>query len=534
MENKIIRIGTRSSELAMWQASLVQSQLNDLGFTCKIIKIDSKGDFVLNKPLYELGVVGVFTRNLDAAMLNGDIDIAVHSLKDVPTVLPKGIVQAAVLKRANHNDILVYKGNEEFLSNKNAIIATGSLRRKAQWLNKYPTHTVVDLRGNVNTRLKKLNDNNWNGAVFAAAGLQRIKKLPKNHIKLSWMIPAPAQGVIMITAVQDNNFVLEACQQLNDDETEICARIEREFLNTLEGGCTAPIGALALIKEDKETQVKEINFKGVLFSLDGKKMIETSKTVKFYQHKDLGKICAKEVLMKGGQKLMIAEGNVQNFEHKIYVTKALSNKQLDLFADNIKVIYSDFIRVKSNRLKLEIAKQTRKHVIFTSQNAVQSILENFAVADLHFENIYCVGRRTKKMIESKIGKVIHSENSALKLAEHLVNQIPNDEEITFFCGDNRRDDLPDLLTKNNKNLTEIEVYSTQLSPVSLDQNYDGILFFSPSAIKSYLSANKGTKITAYCIGQTTAKEAKKHFSQVHIAKTPIVEKVIQLVNENLK
>ncbi|MDH3381219.1 MAG: hydroxymethylbilane synthase, partial [Flavobacteriaceae bacterium] len=149
---KIIRIGTRSSELALWQANLVAKQLKDKGYNSEIVEINSKGDIVLDKPLYRLGVVGVFTRNLDIAMLKGEIDIAVHSLKDVPTDLPEGIVQAAVLERANYNDILVFKTDTDFLNNENAIIATGSLRRKAQWLNKYPNHLVEDLRGNVNTR----------------------------------------------------------------------------------------------------------------------------------------------------------------------------------------------------------------------------------------------------------------------------------------------------------------------------------------------------------------------------------------------
>ncbi len=528
METKIIRIGTRSSELAMWQAGLVQSQLKDLGFKSEIIKIDSKGDKILDKPLYELGIVGVFTRNLDAAMLNGDIDIAVHSLKDVPTVLPKSIVQAAVLKRASHNDIIVYKNNLEFMAHKNAIIATGSLRRKAQWLNRYPEHTIVGLRGNVNTRLKKLDEGDWNGAIFAAAGLQRIKKTPKNHTSLSWMIPAPAQGVIMITALAEDKEVLEIVKQLNDSETEICTAIEREFLNTLEGGCTAPIGALAYINEE------EITFKGVLVSTDGKRKIEVNRIVNSSDYKGLGKRCAKEVLMKGGQKILLKEGLKESFDYRIYATKALSKVQLSMFSENIKVSYGDFIRIKSNRLKPEITKRPRKHVVFTSQNGVESLLQNFAASDLNFGSIYCVGRRTKKLIEAKIGKVAHIEQSALKLAEYLVNEVSDDEEITFFCGDNRRDDLPDFLTKNNKKLIEIEAYATQQSPISLDENYEGILFFSPSAIKSYLSANTDTEITVYCIGETTAKEAKKHFNQVFTAKIPMVEKVIQMVNENLK
>jgi len=166
---KIIRIGTRESELALWQAKKVQKEFAELGYETTIVPIKSTGDIVLDKPLYEMGITGIFTKNLDVAMLNGDIDVAVHSLKDVPTALPEGIIQGAVLKRANYNDILVLKGTEEFFGQPNGVIATGSLRRKAMWLNRYPTHKVVNLRGNVNTRLQKLEDNEWDGAVFAAA-----------------------------------------------------------------------------------------------------------------------------------------------------------------------------------------------------------------------------------------------------------------------------------------------------------------------------------------------------------------------------
>ena len=156
---KTIRIGTRSSELALWQADTVSKQLQYLGHDTEIVKIDSIGDEVLNKPLYELGTTGVFTKNLDIALLNDKVDIAVHSLKDVPTVMPRGIVQAAVLKRGLYHDILVLKDSEEFFTRKTATIATGSLRRKAQWLYRFPHHSITGLRGNVNTRLRKLKEN---------------------------------------------------------------------------------------------------------------------------------------------------------------------------------------------------------------------------------------------------------------------------------------------------------------------------------------------------------------------------------------
>lgn len=295
--SKTIRIGTRDSELALWQAHTVQKKLTDLGYKTEIIAVKSQGDIILDKPLYELGITGIFTKTLDIAMINGQVDIAVHSMKDVPTALPQGIVQAAVLERANVLDILVHKGNLDFLNEK-ATIATGSLRRQAQWLNRYPNHTVVDLRGNVNTRMQKLNDSDWNGAVFAAAGLERINIKPENYINLDWMIPAPAQGAMVIVAMGNDNFCLDAVSELNDVETEVCTHIERQFLKTLEGGCTAPIGAIVKIIED------DISFKGTLLSLDGKQKISVEKVVPIQEWKKLGYYCAQEILENGGKEIM--------------------------------------------------------------------------------------------------------------------------------------------------------------------------------------------------------------------------------------
>jgi hydroxymethylbilane synthase len=298
--SKTIRIGTRDSELALWQAKTVEKKLNDLGYTTELIAIKSQGDILLDQPLYELGITGIFTKTLDIAMINGQVDIAVHSMKDVPTALPQGIVQAAVLERANDLDILIHKGNLDFLQEK-ATIATGSLRRQAQWWNKYPNHTVVDLRGNVNTRMQKLQDNNdWNGAIFAAAGLERINLKPDNFINLDWMIPAPAQGAMVVLAMANDNFTIDALSQLNHIETEICTYIERQFLKTLEGGCTAPIGAIAKYNDKEDT----IDFKGILLSIDGKTKIEIDKKVDISEWKKLGFNSAQEILNNGGIELM--------------------------------------------------------------------------------------------------------------------------------------------------------------------------------------------------------------------------------------
>ncbi|WP_159950526.1 hydroxymethylbilane synthase [Polaribacter septentrionalilitoris] len=525
---KTIRIGTRDSQLALWQANKVRKELAELGYESEIVPIKSTGDIVLDKPLYELGITGIFTKNLDIAMLNGDIDIAVHSLKDVPTVLPEGIIQGAVLKRANYNDILVLKDTEEFFGQPNGIIATGSLRRKAMWLNRYPTHKVEDLRGNVNTRLQKLEDSEtWNGAIFAAAGLERIGKRPKGAISLSWMIPAPAQGTIMVACLEKDDFTKDACEQLNHYETQVCVGIEREFLNQLEGGCTAPIGALAYVDEKTE----EINFKGVLLKKDGSKKITVTKTAKMGRHRFLAKDCADYIINRGGKELMLDDMEGETLvSHNVYSTKKLSEAQKKTLPSTIGIEDSDFIKIRFNRIPPKVMKNELENVIITSQNGVEAILNSFTKDELKFKDIYCVGRRTKKLIENRIGKVTHVAKNAKKLAEYLSTALEN-KEVTYFCSDLRLDILPAYLQTHDIVVNEVEAYKTMLSPVKIDDTVSGVLFYSPSGIESYLKENSKDKI-AFCIGETTAKEARKHFDKVEVANLPSVDSVLELVKSH--
>ncbi len=521
---KIIRIGTRESELALWQAKRVEKRLNEEGYQTQIVPIKSTGDIILDKPLYELGITGIFTKNLDIAMLNKEIDIAVHSMKDVPTVLPKGIKQAAVLKRANYHDILVLKDTEEFMAQPNGLIATGSLRRKAQWLDRYPTHNVEDLRGNVNTRMDKLEKSKtWNGAIFAAAGLERIGKRPKGAVSLSWMVPAPAQGAIMITVLEENEDIAEACTYLNDPDTELCTGIEREFLNTLEGGCTAPIGALAFINEKE----KEVNFKGILLSRDGKKKIEVSKKVPLGRHKFVAKDCANYIIERGGKILIMNDEGIDK-EFSIYSTKKLSEVQKKLLPTTVKVEDSEFIKIRFNRIAPKVVKSGIENVVITSKNGVEALLHNFTSDELKFKNIYCVGRRTKKLIEQKIGTVTHTERNAEKLADYLSNNI-KEQEVTYFCSDLRLETLPKVLIENGINVNEVEAYKTTHSPSRIEEDVNGVLFYSPSTVESYLKENK-TDIIAFCLGETTAKEARKYFEKVIVAKMPTVESLLESVN----
>ena len=290
-----IRIGTRASKLAVWQAEQVQSLLQTINISSSIIKIKSSGDKDLSKPVYELGITGVFTKEIDLALLNNEIDIAVHSLKDVPTKLPLGVMQGAVLQRGSELDVII---QNKTLKSKENTIATGSLRRKAQWLNKFKTDSIVEIRGNVQTRLRKLDENNWNGTIMAKAGLERLDILPKDYQDLSWMIPAPAQGAISVQNLTINSSITKVLKQINHVETELCTNIERSFLNKLEGGCTAPIGAHAKIVDNS------VVFKGVLLSVDGKEKIEVNEVHKLDKIEDLGEKLAKKIISLGGNRIL--------------------------------------------------------------------------------------------------------------------------------------------------------------------------------------------------------------------------------------
>lgn len=294
-----IRIGTRDSQLATWQASLVASQLQQQGYGTELVPVRSEGDLDLITPLYAMGVQGVFSRQLDSALLNRRIDLAVHSMKDVPTLLAQGLAQAAVLPRAEASDMLLYRGGLDFLDPKYpAVIATGSIRRKAQWLNRYPAHRIENLRGNLNTRLAKLEASGWNGALFAAAGLKRIGLQPQASLELDWMLPAPAQGAILVCCRSSDDPMLEACRKLHDAATDRCVTEERAFLQALMGGCSTPISAHAAFREDR------LIFRGNITLPDGSHRMDTELRVPVQEAAGTGSRAAQQLLDRGAGALL--------------------------------------------------------------------------------------------------------------------------------------------------------------------------------------------------------------------------------------
>ena len=295
-----IRIGTRDSELATWQANQVRSNLQEFGYEAELIFVKSEGDLDLTTPLTEMGGKGVFTKALDDALLENRIDIAVHSFKDLPTENPLPLIVSAVMEREDPRDALVAPKGTDFLDDESieAIVATSSNRRRAQWLHRFPNHEITNIRGNVNTRLRKVNENGWNGAIFAAAGLKRIGLDDNISAYLDWMVPAPAQGAMAVMVREDDERMIEVTSRLNHKNTALCTGIERELLNEMEAGCSAPVGAFAEIIDGS------VQLSAIALKTDGSLQYDIEMSAPVNDAKGLGREAGRKLLEMGASEIV--------------------------------------------------------------------------------------------------------------------------------------------------------------------------------------------------------------------------------------
>lgn len=270
---KIIRIGTRDSKLAMWQAEWVKSQLTNFypHLRFELVSMKTKGDKILDVPLSMIGDKGLFTKELEQGLLMDELDMAVHSLKDMPTLLPKRLMISTFCKREEPRDVFLSKDGTT-LENlpKGAIIGTSSLRRKSQLKHYRPDFEFMDLRGNLQTRWKKLIESNMDGIVLAAAGVKRLgwEERITQILSENLMLPAVGQGSIAIEIVEHRTDIQELLSPLKHFETEQAVRAERALMRKLEGGCQVPIGALAQLENG------QIVLRGMVASLDGIRLIK--------------------------------------------------------------------------------------------------------------------------------------------------------------------------------------------------------------------------------------------------------------------
>ena len=299
-----VRVGTRGSKLALWQTEFVRRKLSDVfpdvEFEVKVIK--TKGDKILDSPLSKIGDKGIFTREIEIELLNREIDIAVHSLKDLPTKLPEGLIIGAVTEREDVRDVLISKDNLKLAElPKEAVIATGSLRRRAQLLHFRNDFKFVDLRGNIDTRFRKFDESNWDAMVLAFAGVRRMNYECRiaELISTDIVLPAVGQGAIAIEVREDDVKILDLVRRINHIETELATRSERALLRRLEGGCQVPIGAFAVVNDGKiKISAMISNFDGTFFVRDSIEGFVSNDV------EELGFELAEKLLEQGGARIL--------------------------------------------------------------------------------------------------------------------------------------------------------------------------------------------------------------------------------------
>lgn len=302
-EDRRVVIGTRGSDLALWQSKAVAEMLREAhpGLVVELEVIETKGDRILDVALSRIGDKGLFTKELESALLDGRIDLAVHSLKDMQTVIPEGLRLGAVTERAAPEDALVAQPGTTIESlPQGAVVATGSLRRRAQLLHRRPDLRIAEVRGNVPTRLRRYRENGWDGIILARAGLERLELAGEiaQVIDPEVMIPAVGQGALGIEIRDDDSGLLELVRALEHSATRIAAEAERAFLRRLEGGCQAPIGAFAVVDGEM------LRLTGLVASPDGTRTVRDEIEGEKKDAEEIGDLLAERVLSAGGAEIM--------------------------------------------------------------------------------------------------------------------------------------------------------------------------------------------------------------------------------------
>ncbi|WP_213034329.1 hydroxymethylbilane synthase [Acinetobacter seifertii] len=302
---KTLKIATRQSPLALWQAEHIRARLQELhpDLTVELVKFVTQGDKILDTPLAKIGGKGLFVKELEAALLDGRADLAVHSMKDVPMALPEGLTLAVICEREDPLDAFVSNTFEKFADlPQGARVGTSSLRRKSQILKQRPDLQIIDLRGNVGTRLGKLDDGQYDAIILASAGLKRLglENRIRHTIEPNIILPAVGQGALGLECRADDQEVLALIQPLLHIETDVCVRAERAFNAYLEGGCQVPIAGYATLQDGK------IHIEGRVGSPDGQTLLRAEMTDEAHNAQQLGENLARNLLEQGAGDLLKA------------------------------------------------------------------------------------------------------------------------------------------------------------------------------------------------------------------------------------
>lgn len=299
-------IGTRGSQLALWQTDFIRSRIESTapGLSIEVRTVKTTGDRLLDSPLSKIGDKGLFTKEIEKQMLEGTIDLAVHSLKDIPTRIPAGLVLGAITEREDVRDVFISHPRKKHSSLSalphGARIATGSLRRTCQLLAFRPDFTIVNIRGNLNTRLEKLDNSDWDGMILALAGVRRLgwESRITEILPFEIMLPAVGQGALAVEIREGDSRVADLLKELHHEPTAIAARAERALLRHLEGGCQVPIGTYGRIEQGK------LRLDAMIGSLDGKRIVRGEITGDTTHAEELGIKLAKDLFENGGREIL--------------------------------------------------------------------------------------------------------------------------------------------------------------------------------------------------------------------------------------
>lgn len=534
-----IRIGTRGSQLALYQANVVKEQLEQKfpAYKFQIVVVKTKGDKILDVPLSKIGDKGLFTKELEIAMFENEIDMAVHSLKDLPTRFPEGVVLGAVLKRGEVRDALISTSKRRLADlTAEDVIATSSLRRKAQLLRINKNFNIVEIRGNVNTRIRKMEEGYCTVMVMAGAGLMRLgmDQYISEMIDYDLVIPACSQGAIAIEIREDDHRIAGLVSAVNDPETLIATDAERAFLRTLEGGCQIPVGSYSRISEGK------FELKGFISSINGEEYLCETVEGPVEDAVELSVGLAQRLLVTGGREILnnirledpLEKSTDLPLRDRIFISTRppeAGDTLPDLVAAQGGTLLSlPMIEIRSSvLLKEEAGKISQLEnydwLFFTSRNGVVNFFSQLIRLTGSTElppslKVAVVGTKTASELEYygySPAFTSTSHGSAEMVAEFLALHRPANLKIMVALGNLADDTIAGSLAKGNR-VDRINVYETcrpgQVNPAVLNQmaegRYDLVLFTSPSTFNHFCSLvdkNLLGSLKIASIGATTSR-----------------------------
>jgi len=566
---KTIRIGTRGSKLALYQAYRVKEEL-ELKYPenfFEIVIIKTKGDIILDVPLSKIGDKGLFTKELEVAMFNNEIDMAVHSLKDLPTTFPEGAKLGAVLKRGDVRDALISTNNRKISDlTSNDVIATSSLRRKAQLLKINKDFKIVEIRGNVNTRIRKMQEGYCDVMIMAAAGLQRLEmsEFISELIDPKVMIPACSQGAIAIEIRENDSFIEQLLSKINDKETFITTSAERAFLKTLEGGCQIPVGSHSYIKDN------QFYITGFISNIDGSEFLKESASASVDNAVKISVSIAKKLFTSGGKEILdsirdlnLATSKVElPLKDKVIISTRVIESG-DSLSDSLRMKGAEVISLPMIEIVPSQLENTEKEILnnlsdfdwifFTSKNGVVNFFKQ--LSDLKGSTalsanlkIAAIGSKTASELEYygyAPAFLSQGNTSEDLLAEFYKVVNPKNQKILLSLGNLADKSLENRLSNENT-VNRINVYQTE-KPKNADfsiikriedNNYDLIIFTSPSTFQNFILFYEKENIKflkTASIGTTTSKAIElSGFKPLITAKKSSAEGLIEAITEYYK